>query len=99
MESTQKASTAHPSSGGVLDLEGEVYLEAPIDEGFSLGRKWVIWEQYENPPNQSRAAPTEQDWHSSMQKVGWFKDIVTFWQIWSTLPVSHLERFFFDQSE
>jgi hypothetical protein len=34
-----------------------------------------------------------------MQKVGWFKDIVTFWQIWSTLPVSQLEKFFFDQSE
>ena len=98
MESTQKASTAHPSSG-VVDLEGEVYSEAPIDEGFSLGRKWVIWEQYENPPNQARGALTEQDWHSSMQKVGWFKDIVTFWQIWSNLPVSLLEKFFFDQSD
>jgi hypothetical protein len=33
-----------------------------------------------------------------MQKVGWFKDIVTFWQIWSTIPISHLEKFFFDPS-
>lgn len=80
MESTHQTLTAHPSSGGVVDLEGEVYPETPIDEGFELGRKWVLWEQYENPPNvYAQAKPSEESWHASMQKLGWFKDIVTFW--------------------
>jgi hypothetical protein len=59
MESTHHTSTAHPSSGGVVDLEGEVYPETPIDEGFTLGRKWVLWEQYETPPNSHGRPPTE----------------------------------------
>ena len=54
MESTLNTSTAHPSSGGGVDLEGEVYPETPIDEGFELGQKWVLWEQYENPPGYNR---------------------------------------------
>jgi Eukaryotic initiation factor 4E len=44
-------------------------------------------------------APTSEDWRASMKKVGWFKDIITFWQIWSTIPISHLENYFYDQSE
>jgi len=33
-----------------------------------------------------------------MQKVGWFKDILHFWQIWSTIPIAHLEKYFYDPS-
>ena len=34
---------------------------------------------------------------ASMQKVAWFNDIATFWQLWNTLPISHLERYFYDR--
>lgn len=32
-----------------------------------------------------------------MQKVAWFNDIATFWQLWRELPFSKLERFFYDK--
>ena len=82
----------------MADLEGEVYSETPIDEGFSLGQNYVFWEQYENPPGVYKK-PSHEDWRTSMKKVGWFGDIITFWQLWSTLPLSKLENFFFNKHE
>jgi hypothetical protein len=97
MESTTNTSTAGgPSSGSVVDLDVEVYPEPALPE-FALGQKWVFWEQYENAPSQQYSKPTKEDWRSSMQKVAWFHDILTFWQLWTNLPFSKLENFFFDK--
>lgn len=32
-----------------------------------------------------------------MQKLAWFNDIVTFWQLWNELPIKNLERYFYDK--
>ena len=52
MDIHPSTSAVAPSSGDVFDPKEEVYLETPIDAGFGLGQKWVLWEQYENTPNQ-----------------------------------------------
>jgi len=36
---------------------------------------------------------------ASMKKAAWFSDMITFWQIWNTLPIAHLERYFYDKEE
>lgn len=33
-----------------------------------------------------------------MQKLGWFHDYITFWQLWQNLPITKLEQYFFDKS-
>lgn len=79
MESSSSTSAVGgPSSGGVLDPDAEVYPE-PLFKEFALGQKWVFWEQYENAPGTAYSKPTGHDWHSSMQKIAWFNNIVTFW--------------------
>lgn len=32
-----------------------------------------------------------------MQKLGWFHDYITFWQLWQTLPITKLEQYFYDK--
>jgi hypothetical protein len=32
-----------------------------------------------------------------MTKIAWFKDVVTFWQIWENLPLSNMEKYFYDK--
>lgn len=33
-----------------------------------------------------------------MQKLGWFHDYITFWQLWQTLPITKLEQYFYDKA-
>ena len=33
-----------------------------------------------------------------MQKLGWFHDYITFWQLWHTLPITALETYFYDKA-
>lgn len=66
---------------------------------FSLGpTKWVFWEQYEAAPGNFKKT-TGTAWHELIQEVAWFGDIVSFWQIWQSLPISNLENYFFDRKE
>ena len=39
----------------------------------------------------------DEDWEKSMKKIAWFNDIITFWQLWNTLDISKLEKFFFNK--
>jgi len=39
----------------------------------------------------------DEDWEKSMKKIAWFNDIITFWQLWKTLDISKLEKFFFNK--
>lgn len=34
-----------------------------------------------------------------MHRVAWFGDIVTFYQLWQTLPAASLQNFFFDREQ
>jgi Eukaryotic initiation factor 4E len=83
----------NPSS--TTDIYEETYRE-PLAQELALAAKWVIWEQYESAPGNYKKGGSE-NWMASMQKVAWFDDIVTFWQLWNSLPFSHLERYFFDK--
>ena len=63
----------------------------------AIGVKWVFWEQYEEPPGVKKRQPTSEEYNKYMQKLGWFHDYVTFWQLWQGLPISKLEQYFFDK--
>lgn len=83
----------------------ETYPEEPLDEEFlcAEGLKWVVWEQYENAPGAAKYKQTVGDdkhvesWKASMQKVAWFNDMITFGQLWRTMPFSDLGHYFFDK--
>ncbi len=65
---------------------------------FGLGdNKWTIWEQYEQAPNQGYKKGNVAATWAAFQKVAWFTDIVTFWQLWQSQPFSNLEKYFFDK--
>ena len=63
--------------------------------------EWVFWEQYEelqqSGGGQKQYQKDVADYLATIQKVAWFNDIISFWQIWNTLPVSKLELFFYDK--
>jgi len=76
----------------------EVY-EEPIAPELKLSQEWVIWESYDSAPGQHAGYKKTQNaatW-ANMQKVAWFGDIVTFWQLWNTLNFSKLENYFQDK--
>ena len=63
----------------------------------AIGVKWVFWEQYEEPPGITKR-PTAEEFNKYMQKLGWFHDYITFWQLCQNLPITKLEKYFFDKS-
>lgn len=62
-----------------------------------IGTKWVFWEQYENPPEESKKQQTSNEFEINMQKLAWFHDYLTFWQLWQALPISNLENYFYNK--
>jgi hypothetical protein len=60
-------------------------------------REWTFWEIYENIGG-GFAGDKEKDelYLSNQKKVAWFNDVVSFWQVWNTLPLRDLKNFFYD---
>jgi hypothetical protein len=65
----------------------------PLVPELSLTRKWTVWEHYDAAPG---IPVTNQTW-TNWQKIAWFGDIITFWQLWHTMPFSKLEKYFYDK--
>jgi hypothetical protein len=62
----------------------------------AIGLKWVFWEQYEEPPG-AKKQPTAAEFNKYMQKLGWFHDYFTYWQLWQGLTISTLEYYFMNK--
>ena len=62
-----------------------------------IGTKWVFWEQYENLPDGIHKGQTSHEFDINMQKLAWFHDYLTFWQLWQKLPISKLENYFYNK--
>lgn len=77
--------------------EQEEHYPEPLTGELAIGIKWVFWEQYEEPPG-SNKKPTTEEFNKYMQKLGWFHDYITFWQLWQTLPITKLEQYFYDKA-
>jgi hypothetical protein len=82
-KATQSASVEEKFTEPILD---ELKLE-----------EWVFWEHYDDLGPTGHLVKDKAYYLASMVKVGWFKDIVTFWQVWNNLPVHNLENFFYDK--
>lgn len=77
----------------------EEYYPEPLTGDLAIGIKWVIWEQYEEPPGLgSKKDPTKEEFNKLMTKLGWFHDYITFWQLWQMLPITKLENYFYDKA-
>ncbi len=65
-----------------------------------LGRNWVLWEHYDNAPDAQYGGKktTTASW-SNWQKIAWFNDIITFWQLWESMPFSKLEKYFYSHEQ
>ena len=70
---------------------GEVLAEElKLDE-------WTIWEHYEDlDPSQKKDAnrPDLDKYKASSQKVAWFNDIISFWQVWNNFKFGDMKKFF-----
>ena len=77
----------------------EEHYPEPLTGDLAIGIKWVIWEQYEEPPGLgSKKDPTKEEFNKLMTKLGWFHDYITFWQLWQMLPITKLENYFYDKA-
>jgi Eukaryotic initiation factor 4E len=90
------ASLVSPGAGEHSQTQQEVYSE-PISKELQLSDNWVFWEHYDPAPGAPYKKPTHAASWSQMHKLAWFNDIVTFWQLWSKLPFTKLENYFFDR--
>jgi hypothetical protein len=89
-----------PTPGGESTLapaDQEEHYPEPLSEDVAIGLKWVFWEQYEEPPGINKK-PTAEEYNKYMQKIGWFHDYISFWQLWHTLPLKSLEQYFYDKA-
>ena len=68
-----------------------------MTKDLDIGTKWVFWEQYEDPPEDIKKDQTSKEFEINMQKLAWFHDYLTFWQLWQTLPISKLENYFYNK--
>ncbi len=58
-------------------------------------KEWTFWEIYEAIGGVS---DTKVQYLSNQKKVAWFNDIISFWQVWNTLPLKNLKNYFYDVS-
>jgi len=70
----------------------EIFADPPIKE-LILAQKWTLWEQWEQE-DQKRSA--KDSYHSTMQKVANFHDLITFLQVWNSVPHKDPRKFFMD---
>jgi len=63
-----------------------------MESSWPLQRKWALWEMW----NQNQPSSTE-NFEQTMQKVGEFGDLHSFWQHWNSLPHSDPSGLFYNQ--
>ena len=61
-----------------------------------LKHTWVIWEQWDVNYSNTK---TRQTYEDSVQSIGSFDNLVSFWQLWNNLPYSDPNKIFFDPDE
>ena len=78
----------HPTQGHQPDEKFDEVLadELRLDE-------WTIWEHYESMIQQR---DTKKQYLESFKKIAWFNDVISYWQVWNTLPLSNLKNFFYN---
>ena len=90
----------------VLNLEEdgpfEEKYEEPLSKELGIGHEWVLWEQYTKAePNHQRGGghgvQDSKAYLNTMQKIGCFNDIISFWQMWNFIPHKDLKHFFYDR--
>jgi hypothetical protein len=57
-----------------------------------LGYTWVIWENWQR----GDTAESEKDYISNMQQIAEFDNLVSFWQLWNTIPHANPSNYFMD---
>ena len=65
-------------------------FQDPVCEEFKFDRKWTLWEHYDNF--------SQDDYLSSMAKVCWFNDLISFSVAWNSIPHRELTNIFFDSN-
>ena len=68
----------------------EVFAKV-LDKSLAFKSSWAVWEHYEGGSNNS--------YESSLKKVAWFDDAISFAQAWVNLPHRDLSNFFYDSSK
>ena len=74
--------------GLICDEIAEETFDEPVCEEFGFKCKWTLWEHYDNF--------SQDDYLSSMAKVCWFNDLVSFSVAWNSIPHRELRNIFFD---
>eukprot|EP00347_Sterkiella_histriomuscorum_P023494 403334433 len=91
---TDKSTTKSAQDGGHLPQghqPDEKFDEVLADE-LRLD-EWTIWEHYESMIQQRDA---KKQYLESFKKIAWFNDVISYWQVWNTLPLSNLKNFFYN---
>ena len=57
-------------------------------------KEWTFFEHYEVISTGAKTA----EYLQNLQKVAWFNDIISFWQVWNNLPINNLKNYFYDLS-
>lgn len=84
---TEEATDA-PAVVEMSPLCEETFNEPEIPQ-VAFRCKWSLWEHYESQAE-------KMDYASSMCKVCWFNDMISFVTAWSTIPHSDLANIFFN---
>jgi len=61
-------------------------FEEPVIPDLAFNHRWTVWEQIESK--------NHKDYASTMEKVAWFGDAITFWKVWNKIPHSTPKNFF-----
>ena len=57
-------------------------------------KEWAFFEHYEDISEGVKSS----QYLANLQKVAWFNDIISFWQVWNNLPINDLKNYFYDIS-
>ena len=79
-------------------MEDEEKFSEVLSDELKVG-EWTLWEHYDEIKSEvdNTQKTSKQDlstYKSNSQKVAWFNDIISFWQVWQNLPFRDLKKFF-----
>lgn len=61
----------------------------PVLNDLKLTSSWTLWEHYDLK---------DAEWHTTMCKVCWFNDLISFGTAWSSIPHRELSNVFYNDT-
>lgn len=77
-----------------IEEEKIIVEEEEIKKLTKLQFEWALWENYDTMEGMSAKSQTQQDYLANIRSIGEFNNLISFWQLWNSLPHADPGNFF-----